>query len=160
MWRYPKLGSWYSILDQMRDRNRCSTGLRSGGDAERFGLPSGQLSLRSWLTDKIILRLRDGSCRASSAASMLQLRHTSCQSSSVAILHALHRSRRWSAVMAVSVALRHWLAWRTTVAEGRQRYAAALLSTLGQLLRVGSVHVVLVGLVALHGDVHRPDLVL
>ena len=46
------------------------------------------------------------------------------------------------------------------MAKGRQRYAAALLSTLGQLLRIGTVYVVLVGLGALHGNVHRPDLVL
>jgi len=63
-------------------------------------------------------------------------------------------------MMAISVTLWSGLAWRTAVADWRQRYAAALLSALDQLLRKGAVNVVLVGIVARQGDVHRPELVL
>jgi hypothetical protein len=62
---------------------------------------------------------------------------------------------------AISVALRRLLAWRTTVADWWKRDTAALLSTtLGQLLRIGAVYVVLVGIEALQVYVHRPEFVL
>ena len=46
------------------------------------------------------------------------------------------------------------------MADWRERYTAALLSTLGQLLRIGAVYVVLVGIEALQVYVHSAELVL
>jgi hypothetical protein len=62
---------------------------------------------------------------------------------------------------AIPVALWRLLAGRTAVADWRKRDTAALWSTtLGQLLRIGAVYVVLVGIEALQVYVHRPEFVL